>query len=264
MRKSMSMWRGACGLLVAAAGGLAVAQALPPAAPVPPVPGPASVHPDTREYVWTFEEPVLTTEHVDVVTTVLAPKVHGRRWDFEWPTLNSRHVWLGQVAEFGCRYADWQLPDVCRTEWHDVYADLPVLAMQRDHVDYDAVEWAWEERTVRIDVPRWSWRTRTLSISVPVLVTDSERAQAGLAAQQAAAASAVDEGIATLDQSMAQIRAQGADPRRLATSGGASLDLAAMREALRDEAAVRRERLVAIRDELKGIAPSSPPPAATP
>ncbi len=181
----------ACGLPLALGGSVAPAQTAPASdapAPVPAVGAPMTLYPGTKEYVWTLYVPVLTTERIAVVVRVPKEHVIGRRWDYEYPGLKSQRFKLGEVAEFNCKYSDWGLPQECRTEWHSVYADLPVLAMQRDHLDYDESEWAWEEQTMRIDVPHWSWKASTLTVSVPIFgPKNTEQAQAALDAQQAAA-----------------------------------------------------------------------------
>ena len=123
-------WLRGSALLFAAAWGVAWAQATPQAEPG----------------VWTFDAPELTTDSVEVTMHVLVPRVRGRHWDYEVPTLKSQRFKMGQVAEFSCKYVDLQLPQECRTEWHDVYADLPVLAMERDHAEYEEVDCTWDER----------------------------------------------------------------------------------------------------------------------
>jgi len=266
MRKLRSSLPAACGLLLAFGGSLATAQTTPAAsdapATLPAFGAPVTLYPGTREYVWTLYVPVLTTERVAVVVRAPTQHVIGRRWDYEYPGLKSQRFKLGEVAEFSCKYSDWGLPQECRTEWHNVYADLPVLAMLRDHLDYDEVEWVWEEQTMHIDVPHWSWMASTLTVSVPIFgPKNTEQAQATLDAQQAAAAKAIDEGIGTLDKGIAAVEARGADPRRL-SAGGGSVDLPAMRQALREEKASALERIAAVRGELRDLAASEAPPPA--
>ena len=250
MRKRGFFLAAACGLLIASGG--ASAQTAPVAAPA--FAAPATVYAGTREYVWTVYVPSLTIERVEVVTRVLAPTVRSRRWDYELPGLKSERRKLWQVAEFSCKYMDWRLPEECRTVWRDVYADLPVLTMQHEHVDFDAVEWAWQERTIRVDVPRWSWTATTLVISVPAFgPEDFERAQATLDARQAVAVKTIDAGIDALDADIAAVEAQGADPRRLSTADGTLVDLSAARRALRDEKAQELDRFARVRGELGSL-----------
>ncbi len=122
------------------------------------------------------------------------------------------------MAELECKYSDLGLPETCTVQWRNVYADLPVFAMQRDHLDYDAPEWSWQEQTLHIDVPRWSWHESTLTLRLPARdPEDVQIVRRTLDAQQAAATQALDQGIATLDTSIAAVQAKGADPSRLAS-----------------------------------------------
>jgi hypothetical protein len=262
MGKNRIAWRATCGLLLAIGSGGAAAQAVPGPAPV--FGAPVTVYAGTREYVWTLYVPELTTEHLAVVVQAPALHVRGRRWDYELPSLKSQRFKLGQVAEFSCKYTDLGLPQICTTTWRNVYADLPVLAMQRDHLNYDAAEWAWEEQTLHIDVPRWQWKESTLTVSVPTFGPEEvEHAQATLDAQQAATAKAIDAAIATLDTSIAAVAAQGADPRELST-GERRVDLPALRQALRAEQAHQLEHLGVIRSELQQLAALPPGSRAAP
>lgn len=264
MGQTRVLWRAGCGLLMAVGSSCAFTQPAPAAGPVPAFGAPVTVYAGTREYVWTLYVPVLTTERVAVTVHVLALHLRGRRWDYELPTLKSQRFKLGQVAEFSCKYSDLGLPQTCLTHWRNVYADLPVLAMQRDHLDYDAAQWAWEEKTLHIDVPHWKWHEGTLTVSVPTLgPKDVEHAQASLDAQQAVAAQALDQAIATLDTSIAAVEAQGADPRRVSTRE-ATIDLPALRQALREEKAHELEQLDAIKGELRELADPPAAPAAAP
>lgn len=265
MRKNGILLRLGCALLISVGWGFASAQMAPgpppSAAPsaAPAFPPPMNVYNGTREYVWTLPHLALTTEHVKIATHSIVPRVHGRRWDYEMPALVSKRFWLGQVPEFTCKYPDLDLPQHCRTVWHDVYADLPVFGTQRDHMLYDEVEWVWQDGTLGIDIPRWTVTEGTLTISAPVLTPeDTRHAQATLDAQQAAAAKAIDQGIAALDASIAAVKAQGADPRRLSTTAGTTVDLPAMRQALLDEKANELDRLERIRGEVSGLGAAVP------
>jgi hypothetical protein len=253
MSKNSFAWLAACALLPAVGSGGAVAQTAAAAGVAPGSGGPVIVDNGTREYVWTISIPVLTTERVAAVVQVPVLTLHGRRWDYELPDLKTKRFKLGQVAEFSCRYSDLGLPETCSVHWQDVYADLPVFAMQRDHLDYDAPEWTWQEQTLHIDVPRWSWHESTFTLSLPPRdPEDVQNVRQALDAQQAAATRPLDQGIATLDTSIAAVEAQGADPRRLA-NGDVAVDLPALREALRAAKAQQLEHLAAIRGELRDL-----------
>jgi hypothetical protein len=268
MRKNGSLLPAACGLLVGIGAGLATAQTAPAADAAAEsaraFDAPITVYPGTKQYVWTLYVPELETERVAVVANVPVLHMRAQRWDYELPDLKSQRVKLGQVFEFSCKYPDWILPQECHTEWRDVYADLPVLAMRRDHLDYDAAEWDWEEQTLHIDLPHWSWRESTLTVSVPTFgPREAEQAQATLDAQQAATTKTIDQGIEALDASIAAVEAQGADPRRL-SAAGTPVDLPAMRQTLRDQKAGQLEQLAAIRGTLRALSAAAPDPGEPP
>ena len=246
--------------------------------PPPVVEATANVYPGTQEYRWTFYVPVLTFERHEIIVQTLAPTIRERRLEYESPGLRSERFKLGSLAEFHCKYPDWwQLPNECGMYWHDVYADLPLLTMQRNHLDYEAAEWDWREKRIRFDVPRWTWTERTLRVMVPVLSPERaqppewskgsgvtlahesiDRARATRAAIESDMGKTVRDAVAALDSGIAVAAAQGADARRLATVEGATIDLAAVRSALLDEQARELGRLARIRAELRAaIAESS-------
>jgi hypothetical protein len=266
MRKTDLYIVAASGLLIALGAGFDTARAQPS----PPVSdATAKVYGSSREYRWTFYVPVMTLERREIFVQAPATTVRSRRWDYEVPGLRAERFKLGQVAEFTCKYMDWRLPNECRTVWHDVYADLPVLTMQKRHVDYDVAEWGWEERRIRFDVPRWTWTEQTLIVAVPafdaeevpppgrsqakdvVLARESiERARAMLDSREAATVKIMDDAIAALNSSIASVEAEGADPRKLMTVEGTNLDLGAARQALLDQKAQELDRFARLRGEL--------------
>jgi hypothetical protein len=211
----------------------------------------------------------MTLERREIVVQAPATTVRSRRWDYEVPGLRAERFKLGQVAEFHCKYMDWRLPNECRTVWHDVYADLPVLAMLKRHVDYDVAEVAWEERRIRFGVPHWTWTEQTLIVAVPALDAEEvpepgwsqakdvvlaresiERARTTLDSGEAATVKIMDDAIAALNSSIASVEAEGADPRKLTTVGGANLDLGAARQALLEQKAQELDRFARVRKEL--------------
>ena len=262
MEPKRKAWRVAGGLLLAL--GSAGLCAQPAAEPAPAFGAPVTVYSGTEEYVWTLYTPVLTTERVPVVMRVLTLTLRGRRWDYELPTLKSQRFKLGEVADFSCKYSDWGLPETCRTQWHNVYADLPVLAMQRDHLNYDAADWTWEDKTLHIDVPHWTWNKGTLTVSVPTIgPRNVDGARARLDVEQAVAAETLDQAMATVDASIAAVEAQGADPRQL-RSGATRVDLPQLRQVLRAEKAHQLEQFGAIRGALGELAAAEPEPGVAP
>ena len=267
MRKTDLYIVAAAGLLIALGSSFEIARGepLPPASDAT-----AKVYGGSREYRWTFYVPVMTLERREIVVQAPATTVRSRRWDYEVPALRAQRFKLGQVAEFRCKYMDWRLPNECRTVWHDVYADLPVLAMQKNHVDYDVAEWAWQERRIRVDVPRWTWTEQTLIVTVPafdaeevpqpgwsqasdvMLARESiERARATLDSREAAAVKIMDDAIAALNASIATVEAEGADPLKLTAVDGTMIDLGAARQALLDQKAQELDRFARVRGELR-------------
>jgi hypothetical protein len=266
MRKTDLYIVAASGLLIALGVSFetATAQALPPGADAT-----AKVYGGSREYRWTFYVPVMTLERREIVVQAPAATVRSRRWDYELPALRAHRFKLGQVAEFTCTYMDWRLPNECRTVWHDVYADLPVLTMQKEHLDYDVAEVVVQERRIRFDVPHWTWTEQTLIVAVPafyaeevpqlgwsqasdvVLARESiERARATLDSREAATKKILDDGIAALSSSIASVEAEGADPRKLTAADGTIIDLGAARQALLDQKAQELDRFARVRGEL--------------
>jgi hypothetical protein len=88
---------------------------------------------------------------------------------------------------------------------------------------------------------------------------DVERARTALAAKEAAALAVLDDGLRALDQSIAAVEAYGADPRRIETDDGSTLDLIATRVALREERADAARRFQRIGSELDPAANSGRP-----
>ncbi len=263
MRKFDLSRRFPCGLLLMLGIGTACAQSAP-------IPGPATdIYAGTREYRWTFYVPVMTLERHEIIVQGPGVTVRSRRVDYELPGLKSERRKLGQVAEFHCKYPDWQLPNECGISWHDVYADLPVLTMRREHIDADVAEWTSEERRIRFDVAHWTWTERTLTVVVPEFSTEPppprtwsqapgpmlagesiERARATLDSHQAEAVQTVDAAVAALTSSIESVEAQGADASKLASGDGSNVDLYATRQALLDDRARQVARYAQVRAEL--------------
>jgi hypothetical protein len=270
MRKTDLCIVAAAGLLIFLGSTFETARAQP--APPAFVDATPKVYGSSREYRWTFYVPVMTLERREIFVQAPANTVRSRRWDYEVPGLRAERFKLGQVAEFACKYMDWRLPNECRTVWHDVYADLPVLTMLRRHVDYDVAEWGWEERRIRFDVPHWTWTEQTLIVAVPafdaeevpqpgwsqtrdvMLARESiERARATLDSREATAVKIIDDAIAALNSSIASVEAEGADPRKLTAVDGTMIDLDATRQALLDQKVQELDRFARVRGELNAV-----------
>jgi len=244
------------------------ASAAPVAEPAA-IPGPATdLYPATREYQWTFYVARVTTERREVVVPGPVVTVRSRRYDYEVPGLRAERRKLGQVPEFYCKYPDWQLPNECGVEWHDVYGDFPQLTMRREHIDVDVAEWSSGEHRTFIDVPHVTWVPRTFTLVVPVLQTappgprqwvggstpaeaSLQRARGSLTASEAASQSTVDEALTAVARSIAAVEAQGADASKLRAGDGTAIDLTSLRQALVDRKATEAERYARIRAEVE-------------
>ncbi|HEY7943546.1 MAG TPA: hypothetical protein VIH15_03480 [Casimicrobiaceae bacterium] len=227
-----------------------------------------AVYPGTRAFSWTVRVPLLTIEQRLFVFKAPEGIARPQRWDYEGPAVRTERRKIGTYPEFSCKYVDWTVSNECRTVWRGVYADLPVVVMRPQHVVLDVPDWRWKTQTLPIAVPRWTWKEERWTISVPVVVTDPmddprgprpdgtaaeaeiARAQSMLDAEQGAALAAFDDGLRTLDQSVAAVEARDADPRRLEASNGGTLDLVATRTALSDERAATLLHFRRIRIEL--------------
>ncbi|HZI82860.1 MAG TPA: hypothetical protein VFF44_03050 [Casimicrobiaceae bacterium] len=255
-------------LAVACGGWLLAAGAAVPAH-AEPIPGPPTdLYPGTREYEWTFYVPVVTTERREIVLPGPNVAVRSRQLDYQVPGLRTERRKLGQVAEFYCKYPDWQLPNECGVAWRDVYADFPQLTMRREHIDVDVAEWSVGEHRISIFVPHWTWTPRTLTLVVPVLSTEPppprewrqsggaapvasvQSARDALEAGEAASREAADEALAALGKSIATIEGQGGDAAKLAAGDGSAIDLYALRQTLIDQKTAQATRYARIRSEL--------------
>jgi len=252
-----------CGLLLILGLGGACAQSAS-------VPGPETdIYAGTREYRWTFYVPVMSVERHEIVVQGPGVVVRSRRFEYEVPGLKTERRKLFPVAEFYCKYPDWQLPNECGVAWRDAYADFPLLTMRREHIDIDVAESTTEERRIRIDVPRWTWTERTLTIVVPEFSTEPppprkwsqtpdlmfaqasiERAQATLNARQAEAVKIIDAAVAALTSDIETVEAQGADASKVSSGDGTRVDLHATRQALLDDKARQVARYAQVRAEL--------------
>jgi len=120
------------------------------------------------------------------------------------------------------------------------------------------VRWTWKEELWRVSVPVIvtdpNDDSRTSAAGQPMASADVERARVALAAKEATALAVLDDGLRALDRSIAAVEAYGADPRRIETDDGSTLDLIATRVTLRDERADAAQRFRRIGSELDAAA----------
>jgi hypothetical protein len=236
----------------------------------PPAP---VAYPGTREFQWTIRVPLLTIEQREFVFKAPTGITRPQRWDYEGPAVRTERRKIATYPEFSCKYIDSAVSNECRTVWRGVYADLPVIVMRPQHLDFDVPDWRWKTQLLPIGVVRWTWKEERWTVSVPVIVTDPnddrrasaadqtmassvglERARTTLAAKEAAALAVLDDGLHELDRSIATVEAHGADPRRIETDDGNTLDLITTRVTLRDERADAERRFRRIDSELDAAA----------
>jgi hypothetical protein len=236
-------------------------------------PSPPAAYSATREFQWTIRVPLLTIEQREFVFKAPTGITRPQRWDYEGPVVRTERRKIATYPEFSCKYLDWTVSNECRTVWRGVYADLPVVVMRPQHLAFDVPDWRWKTQLLPIGVVRWTWKEERWTVSVPVIVTDPsddsraaapaqtmassvdlERARTALAAKEAAALAVLDHGLQALDRSIAAVEASGADPRRIETDDGSTLDLIAARVALRDERADAERHFRRIGSELDAAA----------
>jgi hypothetical protein len=223
----------------------------------PPLPGddrPVLV-PTTSEYQWIFHVPVVSIERRRIVVTALNASTHSSRWSYEVPALRSKRIKLWDAPEFSCKYPGVILPNECRTVWHGVYVDVPVLVSERAHVDVDVPRVAMTENSIVLEIPRWTWTEKRFRFSLPAFAPPEtvERLRNSLNGQRADVAAATDETIASINREIEAVQASGEDPARLVSSDGSSLDLLAQRQSLLDQQAEELERLADIDAELSRL-----------
>jgi len=227
-----------------------------PAAPTY-VPGDdrAILVPTVRAYQWIFHVPVVSIEHRHVAVTIPRASTQSRRFYYDVPGLKDKRIKLWDVPEFSCTYPDLILPNECRTVWHGVYVDAPVLTTRHTNVDIDVLRLGLTESFISVDVPHWTWTEKRFLFSLPVFAPPEsvEQVRASLNGQRAAVTAATDETIASIDRQIEMVKAKGEDPAMLESSDGSRIDLIAQRQTLLDEREQELERLAAIDTELSAL-----------
>ena len=245
----------------------------------------------TEQYRWTFYKPEFRMRSQSFVASVLTPHTMPRRYDYEVPTLHTERRVLWKYPEFSCRYPIGALPNNCETVWRNVYADMPVLASERDHVVIDVPVWTWQDTTFNVEIPQWKWVEAPLTVSVSLVVApescdhfvgeaagdfptaDGLRAgtvpvsagesidatRARLVAELAAVQAALDQGIANVDATIASIKAAGGDPANLVSGDGKNVDMFAIRASLVEQRESTRARFARMIADLDAHAAALPP-----
>jgi len=133
------------------------------------------IEPAIVKYRWTFVEPVWTVRPRTIDVRIVDPATRVERIDYDTVEITFERKRVGRIPEFSCKYADFALPNECRTTWRALYADVPVPVVRRDHVDVELPDWRWRDARTLVDEPRLEWKQRELVVSVPAaaLRTDS-------------------------------------------------------------------------------------------
>lgn len=232
------------------------AEITSPVQPTPPGELRATLVPVVREYQWVFHLPVAFVEHRRVAVAIPVADTQSRRWSYEMPELRDRRFKLWDAPEFSCKYPDLTLPNTCRTVWHGVYVDLPVLVSAREHVDVDVPRVRMGSTLVDVYIPSYTWQEKTFRFSLPAWAPQAsvDQVRMALNAQRADVNLAAEEAIASMDRQIEALRAMGEDPARLESGDGSAIDLLAQRQTLLDERAEELERMATIDAELSALA----------
>lgn len=214
--------------------------------------GRSALVPTTLQYEWIIRVPVASIEHRRIFLTAPEASTRSRRWSYETPAFRSKRIKLWDAPEFSCKYPDLILPNECRTVWHGVYVDVPVLVSERTHVDVDVLRVGVKEKSFVVDIAHWTWKEKRFRFSLPALAPAEsvEPLRVSLKEQRNAVVAASDDAIATIDREIASVQASGGNPAYLVSDEGSPIDLLSQRQLLRDQQAEELERLEAIDSEL--------------
>ena len=150
-------------LLTTASDALASDQALPASRPLP------YLEPAIVEYYWTFAAPEWVIEPHRIDVRAIDPATRRKRIDFNTLEFPFERRAIGRFPEFSCKYADFGLPNECRTTWRTVYVDVPVPSVRHDHADVDVPDWQWRDAHTTVDVPTLVWKKQHLVVSLPAI-----------------------------------------------------------------------------------------------
>lgn len=135
------------------------------------------IEPAIVEYRWTFVAPEWVVESRNVDMRAVIPSTRTKRIDYNTVEFPIEHRAIGRFPEFSCKYADFGLPNECRTTWRTMYADIPVVAIRRDHVDIDVPQLQWLDARTSIEAPRLVWKEQHLVVSLPAVAVRTDPAR---------------------------------------------------------------------------------------
>jgi len=150
-------------LLFATSRAFATDEALATARPLP------YLEPAIVEYRWTFAAPEWVVEARRIDVRAIDAATRRERVDFNMLEFPLERRAIGRFPEFSCKYADFGLPNECRTTWRTVYVDVPVPSIRHDHVNVDVPDWQWRDAHTTVDVPTLVWKEQHLIVSLPAI-----------------------------------------------------------------------------------------------
>jgi hypothetical protein len=150
-------------LLFATSRAFATDEALATARPLP------YLEPAIVEYRWTFAAPEWVVEARRIDVRAIDPATRRERVDFNMLEFPLERRAIGRFPEFSCKYADFGLPNECRTTWRTVYVDVPVPSIRHDHVNVDVPDWQWRNAHTTVDVLTLVWKEQHLIVSLPAI-----------------------------------------------------------------------------------------------
>jgi len=75
------------------------------------------IEPAIVKYRWTFVEPVWTVRPRTIDVRIVDPATRVERIDYDTVEITFERKRVGRIPEFSCKYADFALPNECRTTW---------------------------------------------------------------------------------------------------------------------------------------------------
>jgi hypothetical protein len=221
---------------------------------------------EMKEQKWRFNLPSITMKRNEIVMGIPQTTMKTQRWSYDLPVVIMERRKIGQHPETTCSYDNWNIPYDCRVTWHDNYIDVPVTRMQPNEIKIDIPEFIWINTKMSWDIPQLTWVENNWIVKIPEFTLVNINVEKGkdlkarsddmtkeaaqitaarnldtravtsnlyscfrseIAKQQSNVEKQMDEGISNLKATIKNIQAQGADPTKVPSSGGQSLNLIA-------------------------------------
>lgn len=222
---------------------------------------------DMKEQKWILKLPSITMKRNEVVLGLPQTTMKLTTWSYDTIRVRMERRKTGQRPEFTCKKDDWGIPYDCTTTWSNTYTDVPVTDTVRTEVKLDIPQVVWKDTKLAWDVPQLTWVENTWIVNVPEFTLLNVAVEKGkdmqeksdaisrdiaqinfsrnlesrtattemygcfrndMAKQQALVEKQIDEGIGSLNETIQNIRAQGADPTKVPSDGAQATDLVAL------------------------------------